>query len=258
MLLRLLMFGEVDDRHPSSRAIALMLPAFCASHTYARFLECESLLDPLSLTGELRLRHKELIPDECRALKRATLRLLELEPKNAPFLPQISFETRKLDQSSDFKTWISEELLSIELRSQAANLQEELKQLVPSTDRNTTNTSEGVGYTPWTHQIANFFMDLISTQVDSTISGRNVFSTERTERLGLSLNNLQIGDEIWYLHGAAGPCVLRPRPTPLKDLDGERSTYQFVGMVYIEGLMYGQIGNEPNNGGSATRTVHVR
>ena len=64
------------------------------------------------------------------------------------------------------------------------------------------------------------------------LHGRKFFSTEGNT-LGAGHLSIQPGDEIWFLHGAYAPVVLRPLAF---------GNYQFVGEAYVHGVMYGEAG----------------
>ncbi|KAL8716532.1 MAG: hypothetical protein Q9225_006144 [Loekoesia sp. 1 TL-2023] len=51
--------------------------------------------------------------------------------------------------------------------------------------------------------------------------------------LGVGLPSARSGDEIWFLHGAFAPVILRPLPN---------GNYRFMGEAYVHGVMYGEAG----------------
>ena len=53
--------------------------------------------------------------------------------------------------------------------------------------------------------------------------------------LGTGQPSVRVGDEIWFLHGAFAPVVLRPL------VNGH---YIFMGEAYVHGVMYGEAGGE--------------
>ena len=53
--------------------------------------------------------------------------------------------------------------------------------------------------------------------------------------LGTGQPSVRGGDEIWFLHGAFSPVVLRRLPT---------GNYRFMGEAYVHGVMYGEAGAE--------------
>ena len=63
---------------------------------------------------------------------------------------------------------------------------------------------------------------------------RNNSFFRTTNTLGVAQLSIRSGDEIWFLHGASTPVILRPLPT------GE---YQFMGEAYVHGVMYGEAGS---------------
>lgn len=67
-----------------------------------------------------------------------------------------------------------------------------------------------------------------------------VFVQTRKARMGLAPFSAKLEDEVWILHGAKVPFILRPRS------DG---TYEFIGEAYIHGIMQGELfesGDQPN------------
>lgn len=63
---------------------------------------------------------------------------------------------------------------------------------------------------------------------------RILFRTE-LGYLGLGLNTVQAGDQVWQLAGTRTPFVLRPTQT----VSGEEQ-YHFVAECYVHGVMYGE------------------
>lgn len=57
------------------------------------------------------------------------------------------------------------------------------------------------------------------------------FRTANT--LGVAQPSVRSRDEIWFLHGASTPVILRPLAT------GE---YRFMGEAYVHGVMFGEVG----------------
>lgn len=62
---------------------------------------------------------------------------------------------------------------------------------------------------------------------------RVYFRTGNT--LGTGQPSVRPGDEIWFLHGAYAPVILRPLAT---------GNYRFRGEAYVHGVMYGEAGVE--------------
>lgn len=62
---------------------------------------------------------------------------------------------------------------------------------------------------------------------------RVYFRTRTT--LGTGYSSVRPGDEIWFLHGASAPIILRPLAT---------GNYRFTGEAYVHGVMYGEAGAE--------------
>ena len=59
------------------------------------------------------------------------------------------------------------------------------------------------------------------------------FKTKNT--MGTGQPSVRDGDEVWFLHGAYLPVVLRPLAT---------GKYRFMGEAYVHGVMYGEAGAE--------------
>ena len=53
--------------------------------------------------------------------------------------------------------------------------------------------------------------------------------------LGTGQPSVRAGDEIWFLHGASAPVILRPLVN---------GSYRFMGEAYVHGVMYGEAGGE--------------
>ena len=62
---------------------------------------------------------------------------------------------------------------------------------------------------------------------------RVYFRTGNT--LGTGYPSVRSGDEIWFLHGAFAPVILRRLAT---------GNYRFMGEAYVHGVMYGEAGAE--------------
>jgi len=75
---------------------------------------------------------------------------------------------------------------------------------------------------------------------NASILKRKMFRTGGNT-LGTGHWSIVQGDEIWFLHGAAAPVILRPLAS---------GNYQFVGEAYVHGVMYGEAGTECRTHGS--------
>ena len=64
---------------------------------------------------------------------------------------------------------------------------------------------------------------------------RAFFRTKYT--LGTGQPSVGVGDQVWFLHGALAPVILRPLAN---------GNYQFMGEAYVHGVMYGEVGKEYN------------
>lgn len=60
---------------------------------------------------------------------------------------------------------------------------------------------------------------------------RRLFRT-RDGYLGTGARSLRAGDEVWILHGAGVPFVLRMRPN---------GNYQLIGEAFVYGIMHGEM-----------------
>jgi hypothetical protein len=69
---------------------------------------------------------------------------------------------------------------------------------------------------------------------NASILKRKMFRTGGNT-LGTGHWSIVQGDEIWFLHGATAPAILRPLAS---------GNYQFVGEAYVHGVVYGEVGAE--------------
>lgn len=60
---------------------------------------------------------------------------------------------------------------------------------------------------------------------------RRLFATRRGY-LGTGVRSLHRDDEIWILHGAAVPCMLRPQ---------QNGNYRLIGEAFVYGVMHGEV-----------------
>ena len=77
----------------------------------------------------------------------------------------------------------------------------------------------------------DIFMDRLGLH-----SGYDVFSTLQKGYLGLGPKYANEGDILCIISGLAFPCLLRPHNIEL----GRVMNWKFVGLCYVEGLMYGE------------------
>jgi len=69
---------------------------------------------------------------------------------------------------------------------------------------------------------------------------RGVIWTEKLGFMGLTSNDIRIGDEVWLIEGAKVPFILRESPEP-KSKDGRAIGYELVCEAYIHGIMGGEM-----------------
>lgn len=70
------------------------------------------------------------------------------------------------------------------------------------------------------------------------------FIRTSTGGMGLAYGDLQPGDEVWNIHGAKAPLILRPErnSSPLSLL----TTYKFIGPAWVLDMMEGEVWNDMN------------
>ena len=80
------------------------------------------------------------------------------------------------------------------------------------------------------HVTELFQRHFVSNLIDGRLQ-RVYFRTGNT--LGTGYPSVRSGDEIWFLHGAFAPVILRRLAT---------GNYRFMGEAYVHGVMYGEAG----------------
>lgn len=73
-------------------------------------------------------------------------------------------------------------------------------------------------------------------------------------KLGLAPQTTKNGDEIWIFMGASTPFVLRR----LDEMDGDKQVRQFIGSVYVHGVMKGEAMEDLEKGKYEVQTVALR
>ncbi|KAE9374144.1 HET-domain-containing protein, partial [Stipitochalara longipes BDJ] len=73
-------------------------------------------------------------------------------------------------------------------------------------------------------------------------------------KLGLAPEAAENGDEIWIFMGASRPFLLRK----MDEMDGDKKVYQFIGTVYVHGVMKGECMEDLEKGKYEVQTVALR
>jgi hypothetical protein len=182
-----------------------------------------------------------ILSSEIRAIQRAVICLLQLEPESAAFLPEVHVLERLAKCCDSLHVWQSHELDDIKRRADTARLTKDLGMLAPFPVKDWLDKA-------CNSPVAAFFLKHAGKLMFERLIDLRTFSTQRTQRLGNGVMHILEGDEIWYLHGAEAPCILRARPN---------GHYSFGGMVYIQGLMRGEIADEPNSDREFVRRITI-
>ena len=177
-----------------------------------------------------------------------------LEPGSDPFLPDIKRVQEKLREATGHgRTKIEalsecamHEIWSMHRRAKAAGLEHELKELVRPDPAGSKGPFEEEPNP--NERLENFFFQNMFKDLMSHLGRRSFFSTARSERLGMGNEGIEDDDEVWMLNGASVPVILRPLPN---------GHYAFCGDTYIQGMMYGEVANEPDSGRDAEKRIII-
>ncbi|KAI1112083.1 heterokaryon incompatibility protein-domain-containing protein [Nemania sp. NC0429] len=207
---RLLIRDQLYDMTPAPKVVGLYFPAMIA------------LLIGLAKVTSPR--------DDMSDWRRMITELRWLDPESHPFLPNLTIMQEFYDRwnlgSTDREETIQSsihwagELASIKRRAVEAGLLPELKELLglESTDMSETDIAS---------QAALMFKGSMSASLDKLV-GQCFFVTGQAGRLGLGSASAKTGVEVWILHGASKPVLLRPL---------ENGNYEFLGATYVHGIM---------------------
>ncbi|KAH8647728.1 heterokaryon incompatibility protein-domain-containing protein [Xylariales sp. PMI_506] len=142
-----------------------------------------------------------------------------LEPGSRPFLPDTELMRDYLRDGINSESVIEymvEELDALHARSQQAGLEAEFESLLDP---------GGLGESIESTWLFNTTMGYSAIRA---MVGRAMFALRVTGLLGLGLYSASVGDQVWFLHGAPTPVLLRP-------LEGGK--FMFCGVAYIQGIM---------------------
>lgn len=168
------------------------------------------------------MKVKRLVFQELQKLE-LVVEKLRGDPRNAPCrLPNIDLMRKKIHLLTKMRGLDADYLQIVEKALKSACTEEyiiaypEQRHLTP-----------GGGMTP---ELKFFHQHLLGNVGDGRLDWV-YFRTGNT--LGTGLPSARSGDEIWFLHGASAPVILRPL------LNG---SYRFMGEAYVHGVMYGEAG----------------
>lgn len=169
-----------------------------------------------------------------KALHGVVTKLCRLEPQSRAFLPDtktmiaifkretLENENLSLDAvQAAFTKTVAPAIEALPRRAREVGLEQEFLKLLDPDSAGFTSLEQLV------LRISALFGTTMMTNIFKSMSRKRFFATRRTELLGAGHGSIMEGDEIWMLHGADAPAVLRP-------LDDGR--YQFCGDVYIYGI----------------------
>jgi hypothetical protein len=88
--------------------------------------------------------------------------------------------------------------------------------------------------TPIKHRKQSYSYWLTAAALFERLGNGRFFVTKRGY-IGIAPNRAHIGDQIYIVHGASVPFVLRPAKHP-----GFVSAYTLIGETYVHGIMYGE------------------
>ncbi|GAP89787.2 putative ankyrin and HET domain protein [Rosellinia necatrix] len=214
-LRRLLIQDKLHDETPAPKAVGLYFPA---------------IIGILMALSKLSSQN-----DELEGFIHIITEFRLLEPKSHPFLPDIDL-MREIFDGENFGNmdpehdviYFMRELLLIPRRAREANLLSDLKQLLGLGQADISERDLA-------HQAMMMFKENIMQGITKLMLEKCFFITKSTERFALGGSLAKMGDEVWILHGASKPVLLRPL---------ENRNYEYLGPVYVYGIMGDEIKNE--------------
>ncbi|RYC65764.1 hypothetical protein CHU98_g433 [Xylaria longipes] len=215
-LWRLLILDRIFDVTPAPKVVGLYFPAMVGA--------LMAVTNPIS-----RPEQEEVTNEELNDWLHITTELCELEPDSRPFLPNVELVQEVYQQGNSCNMdhdvlqamYIAREAESVQLRAVEAGLVPELEQLLGS---DLADTSEkGFAY-----QAMVMFRDNLAQGLVNLLVSKCFFATVKAERLGIGDESVKTGDEVWILHSASTPILLRPL---------ENGNYEYLGETYVHGIM---------------------
>ncbi|KAI0447272.1 heterokaryon incompatibility protein-domain-containing protein [Xylaria telfairii] len=194
-----------------------------------------------------RSKQQEVAKRETSDWLRIVTELRSLEPESCPFLPDSNlireiFGEENLNTDKAYKkAYIAREMASVERRAVEAGLMPEFEQFLGP---DLADTSER----DFAYRAAVMFRDNLAHEVTKLARDKPYFSTEKTARFGLASSSVKTGDQVWILHGASTPVLLRPL---------ENGNYEFLGATYIQGIMGDAIKDDFRTEGQEIQRISI-
>ncbi|GAW20782.1 hypothetical protein ANO14919_102930 [Xylariales sp. No.14919] len=220
VLWRLLIRDELYDATPAPKVVGLFFP--------------------IMIWFLIKVRESPSLNDELSDWIHIMTELRSLEPQSCPFLPDVDlmrefFNGRNLgNMDAEHKAIYGiQEIISIQRRAEEAGLLLELKRLLGIRSADTSDYG-------FTYSAMMMFRGDIAQSLLKLVVDKHFFTTREIKRFGIGGSSAEIGDEVWILHGASKPVLLRP----LKN-----GNYEYLGLAYVHGIMGDGIKDEVGNRG---------
>ena len=229
---------EFNGQSPAPPAAALFFPLLLISLLNA---SAPVASDTSEVKYAARSVDTQILETSLTRLEKACNDLLQLEPRSAAMLPVIkpmrdslarmSQKSTKLDLIQWFSRCIAHGTTFMPVRARAVGLEKELENLLdPRSARLTLEQSATRG--------AELFLANTMNSLVGRLRRRCIFTTTDSLRTGLASSfSTREGDEVWFLHSASVPVVLRPLDV---------GHYRLIGVAYIHGIMHGEVAEEPD------------
>ncbi|KAL8782794.1 MAG: hypothetical protein Q9213_005118 [Squamulea squamosa] len=220
---------ELDYQTPAPATTAYLFPACLAIILGAVIGHGSQNFDWLATD--------DLVLEELRKLKMIFHQLNGSGQQPMPGLPNIDrMNQRVVDfylqrgPGADYAQCICEAIIPA-VAEQVINLRDD--QLPPFSrfDASLVKINETTDPESYRHEKHDMILQFVLDRLDDRRMKNAFFRTTNT--LGVAQPSVRSGDQIWFLHGAFTPIILRPLAT------GE---YRFMGEAYVHGVMYGEAG----------------
>ncbi|KAI0454540.1 heterokaryon incompatibility protein-domain-containing protein [Xylaria acuta] len=217
-LWRFILQDELYNVSPAPKVAGLYFPAMVGM-----LIKMPDITSPSEKQG--------VIDKELNDWRRIITELRLLEPESRPFLPNVELmqeifcqrcsTNMGLPEDTDPKSAYSAmEIASVPQRAKEAGLTTELEQLLESNLADTSELDYG--------QAQVILRDIIMQGLMRTTAGKCFFTTQKAEGFGAAKESVRTGDQVWILHDAPTPVILRLL---------ENGNYEYLGDAYVDGTM---------------------